>query len=199
MSRNFTPIHTDEAPGMIAREWFNRGSRESDAVFAFISYWITFNQLYNYDRADEGTDRDRIRDFIGQHADIFLASLDFNEKYFDVFTEAPVLAEAVRAPDLDWSYASERILTSKLYDAIGSKLYSRTRCGDIVADHIDLIDEGSKPLRRIEILFDYIYQVRNNLFHGHKTPSPERNWRLVDSSAQVLEACLPELMKEVFS
>lgn len=199
MSRNFTPVHTDEAPVTIAREWFDRGRRESDAVFAFISYWITFNQLYNYGRADEGTDRDRIRDFIRQHADAFITCLDFDADYLDVFMESPVMAGSVRAPELDWSYGSVGMLTDKLYDAVGSESYIHKKCGDIVRNHIKLIDDDIDPLKRIMILFDYIYQVRCNLFHGHKTPSPERNWRLIDSSAQVLEVCLPELMKEVFS
>ncbi len=198
MNRKFAPVHTDEAPFIIAREWFDRGSRESDSVYAFISYWITFNQLYNYDAEDIGSDRDKIMDFIRRHSDIFISCVDFNADYLDVFMESPVMAEDVRAPELDWSYESEHALTDRLYAAVGSRVYNRRKCADIVAGHIDLIDDDIAPLKRIRILFSYIYQVRNNLFHGHKTPSPERNWRLVDSSAQILEACLPDLMKAIF-
>ena len=191
-----TYLYMAEEPPRIAKEWFNRGKNEEDTVFAFICYWITFNQLYSYCAQDRMSERELIKDFIRNYRDIFKSCLDFSDPMMDVFFEAPVLEKSASATGLDWFQSKAGIL-DELYDMIGF-YYDKGECRHIMNMHLDLLNDGNNKLSRIQILFMYIYQVRCNLFHGNKTPTPERDWRLVESSAQILEIVLPKLIVEVF-
>lgn len=172
------------------------GENEEDTVFAFISYWITFNQLYSYCAQDRMSERELIKDFIRNYREIFKNCLDFSDAMMDVFFEGPVLEKSASAAGLDWSQSKAGIIDD-LCDKVGF-YFDKGECRHIMNMHLDLLNDGNSKMNRIQILFMYIYQVRCNLFHGNKTPTPERDWRLVESSAQVLEKVLPTLIAEVF-
>lgn len=183
-------------PPRIAKEWFNKGKAEKDVVFAFICYWITFNQLYSYYAQPRLSERGMVEDFIRQHRNSFKSLIDMSDPIVDVFLEAPVLEKSATAVGIDWTQSEADILDN-LCDKIGN-YYSEGESRSIMKRHIRLIDEDNNKLDRIIVLFMYIYQVRCNLFHGNKTPTPKRDWRLVESSSQILGTVLPTLIFDVF-
>ena len=76
---------------------------------------------------------------------------------------------------------------------------SDDRLKRIARDYVNINNSNKNPKERIQSLFQSMYRVRCNLFHGTKNPDIERDYRLVESSAEILEICLPALYAKTFN
>lgn len=191
-------------PYEIARQWFERGQKEEDNVFRFVSYWIVFNQMYNYGVNDyeRTSETERIRDFCGKHAETLIDTVNFDADYLNEFKARPVISSHHTVDKLDWR-GGEDYIARKIYERLERRngehddvLYNK--CFSIAKEFVGLCDYRSNPKKRIRFLFLTIYRIRCNLFHGMKNPQPKRDFRLISDSADILEECLPALMDEVF-
>lgn len=191
-------------PYEIARQWFERGQKEEDNVFRFVSYWIVFNQMYNYGVNDyeRTTETERIMDFCRKHVETLIDTVNFDADYLNEFKARPVISSHHTVDELDWR-GGEDYIARKIYERLGRRNGERdnvlyNKCFNIAKEFVGLCDYRSNPKKRITLLFLTIYRIRCNLFHGMKNPQPKRDFRLISDSADILEECLPALMDEVF-
>lgn len=194
-------IHLDVCPSQIAREWYKRGKEESDTIYKFVSLWIAFNQLYNYRVYNlDAPETRRIRDYCKAHIGVLADTISFTESYMDPFIESPVISIPVSLRGIDWRRGKEEI-TDCIYSAVYRGIEDenkRRRIGFTAQDYINICNDKAKVNSRIYSLFQMVYKVRCNLFHGMKMPNPGRDYELVKSSAEILENCLPELIEDTF-
>lgn len=190
-------------PYELARQWLERGQKESDTVFRFASYWIVFNQMYNYGIDDFEGNKEiyRIGVFCRKHTNTLLDNIDLDGDYLNEFKSRPVISSYETVEIIDWR-GGEDYIARKIYEKLNRRnrddrvLYNK--CFDIAKEFVALCDYNEMPEARIKALFMTIYRVRCNLFHGMKNPTPKRDFRLISDSADILEECLPVLMDEVF-
>lgn len=203
MMENMNGYHTDSCPSTIVKEWYERGQQEKEAMFKFVSYWIVFNHLYNYNLKDIETSYEtgRIRDYCYQHMNVLVDTVDFNASYLDEMKSSPVIPDTFQTNHIDWNGEQEYI-EEKLYELLARGRNEdgrlRSKCEYIARDYINICDESAKSRKRIVSLFMTIYRVRCNLFHGMKRPYPGRDYNLVRDSADILERCLPGLIEDTF-
>lgn len=196
-------------PGLIAEEWFDRGCNETDdVVFKFVSYWIVFNHLYNYNVPyfNPPYERGRIIKFCNNNYNVLRSSLDFSKLDLSEFLAAPVLPDSATVGDRPVSGNNVNNVRKQVIDALRNDIdwyrYDvseddlKERADYIASDFCDL--HGDYKKAKIIALFMFMYQVRCNLFHGNKSPGSHRDIRLVEQSVAVLEMCLPPLLKKCF-
>lgn len=196
-------------PGLIAEEWFDRGCNETDdVVFKFVSYWIVFNHLYNYNVPyfNPPYERGRIIKFCNNNYNVLRSSLDFSKLDLSEFLTAPVLPDSATVACQDVSGDDVDDVKTQVVEALKkdrdrnrhrvSDKELEKRAGYIARDFCDF--HGDDKRAKIIALFMLMYQVRCNLFHGNKSPGSHRDIRLVEQSVAVLEMCLPPLLKKYF-
>ena len=158
------------------RHWVSdaRGKLESDPVHSFISGWIAFNHYYGTYAVEyresllKWTNDRKPRD---KKQWLFLMQREDFQHYFEGFKK--------REPD---------VLDTQLALPVESIL------------HRTLVPEGLKPgsyrladLSALQI-FESLYQIRNNLFHGSKDPGrSERDLGLATSAATFMASFLEDL------
>lgn len=197
-------ISYEHYPIEIANVWFERGRKEEDEVFKFVSYWITFNQLYNYgvSETERESEVSRIRYYCRKHAAVLVEVIDFDAPYLKEFRTRPVLSGYNRVDRLDWrageKYVTEKILERQYQGKKREDPEIRKRCRQVARRFTSLCNDRTYPEDRVNALFQTMYQVRCNLMHGAKNPTPERDFSLISGAAQVLENCLPELIEDTF-
>ena len=197
-------ISYEQYPIEIANVWFERGKNESDEVFKFVSYWITFNQLYNYgiSETERESEVSRIRDYCRRHEAVLVDVIDFDAPYLKEFRTRPVLSGFNRVDRLDWrageKYITEKILETQYHGKKREEPEIMKRCRQVARRFTSLCNDRTNPEDRVNALFQTMYQVRCNLMHGAKNPTPERDFCLISGAAQVLEDCLPVLIPETF-
>ncbi len=169
-------MHYDELN--ISKEWFKIGNDKignnaADIAFRFIAYWIAFNSFYSKYSLMKN-ERDQITNYISKNYDSYFNNIiDFEtDPEMEIFKKLPVLSGTYR-PRRD-------CVKSNKYSVLFNDLNNPT-----------LPEE-----KRMEALFLTIYQVRCNMFHGSKTPEPERDYQLVDSSQKILEKVLRKLIEK---
>ena len=194
-------LHIDDCPSTIAREWLDRGQRETDELYKFVSYWIVFNHLYNYgiDDFDE-IETIRIKDFCKKHSEVLAEVLDFNAEYLKPLKERPVIPGPGRVGIIDWK-GDVDYLTERIYEIISRNRESshKEEISRFVAkDYQNICNPKAKLEYRVESLIMTIYRIRCNLFHGMKSGDPGRDYELVVSAEKVLDCCLPALIKDTF-
>lgn len=152
----------------IAKEWYEYGEKVKDDFFTkFMMHWIAFNWIYS--------------------------------SYEDANEEHPSEINAIR------SCVSSNIDIFKRYNAFDCKeirvfLQSpikdeRTGNKKIYIWNV-LKNERKKDDERILALFESLYKVRCNLFHGSKSIRNDRDIELVKASSVILEGYLNELLDE---
>lgn len=177
-------LHFDSC--QISKVWFERGEDEADIAFKFISYWISFNGLYGQFYLDGNenrrSERDQIRNLIDNNNEKLVGLFDFeHDDRLAIFLEAPVLS----------GHKDGRSVENAHYGRVNDDDPNRFA----IRFYRTLIDVRRPTIDRLKALMVTIYQVRCNMFHGGKTPYPDRNYRLVDSSQYVLKKVLDVLMK----
>ena len=216
-----------EYPYEIAEGWFDKGQNE-ETVFKFISYWIVFNHLYNYGLIDidEKRERKRIEEFCKNNMETLVQTIDFSKLDLSAFLDKPVISGSKIIKGID-GFTSRDSIIERVKDSIykpdpkEGKLLDKALKDNALKDKIlkekalkekDLKEKaeriaddylnirGSDIEKKILSLFNEIYTVRCNLFHGSKMPieNYERDYNLVAESAAVLELCLPELVFNTF-
>lgn len=201
-------LHLDRVPKTIAKEWFDRGKNE-DTLFKFVSYWIVFNQLYNFgvSNIDNTTERERINKYCRNHIRVLKQKLDFTKLDLTEFYAGPVIQGSGTVNDVETNDSIIVIKEKILKKLSGFSLANRSnnienirelenKAKDIARDYINIRDNNGND--KIMSLFSEIYTVRCNLFHGSKTPTPSRDYFLVEESNAVLEMCLEDLMDDTF-
>lgn len=197
-------ISYEHYPIEIANEWVEKGKKETDEVFKFVSYWITFNQLYNYgiSEIERESERSRIRLYCKKHAAILVDAIDFDAPFLKEFKTRPVLPGYNRVDRLDWrageSYITEKILEEQYHDKKREDPEIKRKCRQKAREFISICDDRTHPEDRVNALFQTMYQVRSNLMHGAKNPTPERDFSLISGAAQVMDVCLPALIEDTF-
>lgn len=137
--------------------------KESDPVHSFIAAWIGFNYYYSTFASQNANDFNRwIRNhFNGRKGDkaqwMFLIQHKLFRNFFNKFRETTkdIFEESVKLP---------------IIDMLNGKSVPENREGEYKL----------KDLSDLE-LFEILYQIRNNLFHGSK--DPEKNERDMKLSA----------------
>jgi len=195
--------HSLSIPERIVKEWYERGTNEKEALFKFVSYWIVFNQLYNYgiENLDDYSETRRIQFFCRDHIDVLADIIDFDTPYLDEMKSSPVI-DGTAIVDLENKDGDEKAIAIELFKKMSNRRSDRDsvkkRCSWIASDYIRIRDNSTREDTRIISLFMTMYRVRCNLFHGMKRPNAERDYNLVRDSATILEECLPALMVDTF-
>lgn len=192
-------------PMQIAKEWFEHGKKKdgkdpSEVAFRFISFWIAFNAYYaadfDYkhdsrikedckDKKEYYSESELIKMYLMEKREYFNDLFDFdNEPELAIFRENPVF-KVSSSPFENFDYKD------KVHISDESKLPKGTK--EIIKTYQTFIDTKESKIERLKALVLTINQVRNNMFHGGKTPTPERNYNLVDSSQWVIGKILKKL------
>ena len=178
-------LHYDDIH--ISEKWFDIGettqpSGASEIAFKFIAYWIAFNGLFsNYELRDRDEyESDLIERLVHHRFSDLEGLIDFDkDSACEIFREAPVFTRNNK-PRAKTNYLN------MLPDKNGKIPYT-----------IELYQQFMKSRdekERLIALLLTVKQVRNNLFHGQKNPTPERNYSLVDSSQDILRRVLEVLL-----
>lgn len=173
----------------IDKEWFKIGKErkentEKDVAFKFIAYWIAFNAIFSqYSRFEGDNEAKQIRALVDVRYDKCLkGKINFdNNPVLNVFKEAPVFKSHFY-PEEGFDYLNQRFPTNDRDIRRSIDIYKEFMC----------YNDDKEKLFNLLLM---IKQVRNNLFHGKKTPYPERNYKLVDSSQKILETILKALIE----
>lgn len=175
-------LHYDDIK--ISREWFEIGEKKNcvsseDVAFRFVAYWIAFNGLFSRadDISEDDSEQTQIEKYIAQeYEQRLMGILD------DHIMRLPEIQEFKEKPVLRGKNIP---IEGKDYRNIYNPSYPYER----------FMDGRSEEERLIGLLL-MIKQVRNNLFHGEKTPYPERNYKLVDGSQKILAIVLKALIND---
>ena len=175
----------------ISEEWFKLGKgkdseQSSDVVFKFIAYWIAFNGIFSKFSNGIDTERHQIEELLNSKKfDSLIGLIDFDKApECEVFREAPVF-QCDRNPHSGVDYLLHNIMRDE-YKSCKNQI-----------DNYRNFNQSTDERKRWLALLLTIKQVRNNLFHGQKTPSPDRNYELVNSSQKILEQVLFKLLGEL--
>ncbi len=185
----------DSARIYISREWYQIGNnhhpvadndKSESVAFKFVSYWVSFNALYAVEKKkEEMSEREQIEAFIRNNearlTGLFRYSMDGS---IQIFLERPVLY-GTDMPD-GGMYSPDR-----KYNELECKHKNEFALWRDLNESV----EKYKEIDALVYLIQTIYTVRNNLFHGHKTPYPSRNYQLVDCSQQIMRKLLERLSR----
>ena len=193
-------IHLEGCPHKLVDGWIERGNKEEDVLFKFVSYWIALNQMYNYRGDENDSEASKIKAFGRKHDRIIIYALDFQAEYMKIFKERPILGWFDRADRYDWregeDFVAERMMQKFSYLQNRPRFESNIR--DAAKYYVRICDSNCRSKNKSEALLMSIYRIRCNLFHGNKDPDSERNYRLIESSARILENVLPLLRDEIY-
>ena len=151
--------------------------------FRFVASWIAFNALYSQDGLG-GRETDQIERFC-QDANFLScheALLGSDDEYREAVTyvmERPIQRLSNRPR------RSYRAPTEGIFD--GSPPQRRTP------------SEISRLSSDVEEVMMAIYYIRNNLFHGGKSPCNPRDRRLVEASCRIITTLLSDRISELSS
>lgn len=154
----------------IQQVWFDMGQNKegdtsSDLAFRFIAYWIAFNAFYGHGNPKQ-TEKDQIKKCIENNKTLLahLINLD-TDQALSVFKNDPVysMRGGARGGTANTEQQSKD-------DKFSQEL------------HHAFCDLNRSYIERLKALMLTIYQVRCNMFHGSKSPYPERNYELVKAS-----------------
>ena len=182
---NDKSLHFDSM--QISKEWFEIGASKDgvepfDVAFRFIAFWIAFNG--HYAKVSSGSEHEQIEIFMKENSEKFSNLFDFdNDLKLAIFRTGPVFRGT----------ASPNYQTDYLHNDLS---LFRSNQRDYIQRYRDFMDTSASYEDRLTALIFTIYDVRCNMFHGGKTPSPDRNYELVDASQWVLEKMLIELRKK---
>ena len=160
-----------------AFEWYSYGlAHEDDAIIKFVLHWIAFNWRYKtmatlpkfQNRRNKPSEKDLINEFCDMYFEKLQNYDAFSTPEFDIFNEGAV-----------YSYKAEE----------GNKFEEQ-------CDNNFKALKTSKGKDRVKALFNTLYVVRNNLFHGSKALKNPRDVKLVQSSSIILEGYLKEVIKD---
>ena len=192
-------IHLAECPHKLVNGWIERGNKEEDVLFKFVSYWIAINQLYNYHGDEDDSESERIKAFSRKYYKEIAATVDYQADYMKIFKERPILRWYDTTDRYDWrmgnEFVSERIMNK--FSNRQDMPYFESNCKDAARCYVRICDPKYNDSFKSEALLMSIYRVRCNLFHGNKDPDLRRNYDLIESSARILEILLPVLKDAV--
>lgn len=162
-----------------AKKWFDLGKlyakyeKENNKIFVeFIMYWVAFNCLYN--SCVDSEENNRIRAYCKQNMSLLKEYNAFEKKQIEILKKSPICNM--------WRKISTNRECCKKTEKICKK-----RHDNLLSDNED---------EKISALFQTMYQVRCNLFHGGKSPSDDRDRELVQASAVILSGYLEVLLKD---
>ncbi|MBQ0002214.1 MAG: hypothetical protein KBT21_01620 [Treponema sp.] len=155
------------------KTWLDFGMEHNDPFFVkFMALWFAFNQEYNrFPGNDENGNSDieyaKIKEFCENYMDKLLS-------IYDLVFKSPFIDIFTEKPVKDM----KKGFTSK---------HQKKYCRDLIY--------GTHEEKTIAI-FQIMYQVRCNLFHGGKSPNIDRDLDLVRYSGEILEIYLSVVMKK---
>ena len=171
-----------------AQSWLDRAERESsnDPDAAFIFYWIAFNALYAVDGSDDASETNEWEYFNDYFRKI--AQLDIEHKIHTIAQEKlsdPIetLLDNPYVFRLFWKHQSN---TGDCKDWRDSLEKSKEKM------KFALGDRDCRPV--LEIIFDRLYVLRNQLLHGAATWNGFLNRKQVEDSTKIMVAVLPLLI-----
>ena len=172
------------------QSWYNYGIEHNNPFFVkFMTLWIAFNEQYKkypqYNKKGNIDERLTIEYFCKQNMEKLV------KKYDDIFVKAKLTEEFCN--------------TNKLgkYYIIDMRLYSPRSPYKTKDDELKYIKHREDDCKNIKsqdkekatlALFNSMYAVRCNLFHGGKEATEERDIELVRCSGEILEIYLNALM-----
>lgn len=153
----------------IAGDWFKLASKyDCDVFVAFYVRWVAFNCLYNF--SNKKKEYERINAFCEENYASLKKVRAFSVKDFSVFLDKSI----ERMPNSIKVKHNERT-----YNELKSYRDGYNNDDDI-------------ELTALKNIFQTMYYVRCNLFHGGKSRDVERDKRLVKLSSVLLNRYLTE-------
>jgi len=140
----------------LIKEWFNRAEKEKDYFTKFIFIFISFVAFISQRYGDVERDCEKKRDF--------KLEKDAKDYYLMQIKNDPHLNECVKKL-VDYLNADPIVNITRMSDSWNGKL-------------INIYDWPN--------LVEYWFRVRNNLFHGHKSPELEKDQILVKFAFETL-------------
>ncbi|MBR0374011.1 MAG: hypothetical protein IJH91_05750 [Mogibacterium sp.] len=196
-------LHLENAPKEIAVKWFLLGKRDPDPLMRFLSYWLSFTQLYNYGQTDlsRRTEAERVQAYCKDKLDLLIKVIDFDAPYLDAFKERPVITGTEDFSGTRWLVGNMNRIVIKMAEALGDEpavAQSQEALRQIAGDYINVSRDPIPASYRTLSLFATMYRIRCNLYHGLPNPDGAHDMALVKSAADVLEQCLPVLLTDTF-
>ncbi len=155
--------------------WYNFGIKHNDPFFVkFVALWMAFNELYmEFPGIDESKGRD-----------------DIEYKKIDEFCESDKYSSKIESvhEKIFNSPFVQIFMTDKVKD-MKRGYYTRVN-----KDNYKYLTKGN-GLVQSKALLQTIYQVRNNLLHGSKTPDEKRDIELVRCSGEIMEIYMNAIME----
>jgi len=159
--------------------WYYKS--EIDYFSSFTTLWIAFNAFYK-EKFKKGKDFENIKSLVedGKWKKIYNKLLDSKENFR---IDVKDLKEELDAEPLSNDKGSPKLDNDK--DSPKSLITGR-------AYPINVED-----IHKMDQLFDVLYTIRNNLFHGDKSPSffAERDQRLVKFAYKILHQYFGEILE----
>jgi len=172
------------------QSWYNYGVEHNDPFFVkFMTLWIAFNEQYKknpqYNSKGNVDERLTIENFCKENIQKLL------DKYDDVFIKSKLI-EAFRGKNDKEEYY---IRDMRIYSD-HSPYKTRDDEERIINYRKNDIKnlKSDDPKKATLALFNAMYAVRCNLFHGGKDATNERDIELVRCSGEILEIYLKALM-----
>ena len=208
----------------LAKNWYKvvqeRESRNelptnvsSEDIFRFMTYWITFNFLfselnffegkyqYSFNGIDnfvENVDKAIVNKVEKTYSkeivecnnlkNIRMNENTWNERIKIILYIDSVINKLVCSDLLDKAYEKNEFITKPIFSSKGDNIDKSKYYYNIIVNK-----ENNEKLRIMCIILS-IYQVRNNLFHGGKSPNVDRDLKLVSECADLLEIILKTVL-----
>jgi len=166
-----------------ALSWLNKAEQESDTDAKFIFLWVCFNAAYAKDMDQYDSERNRFHDFIKT-----LVSLDKSGKIqqllFDEFSGViRVLISNKYIFEPFWKALREHDSSDRWKDSFEKAKTLATKA---------LFKKDTATV--LEIIFDRLYVLRNQLIHGGATWQSDLNRQQVRDGARMLEHLIPTIL-----
>ena len=175
-----------------AKSWLERAKKEAhDPDAAFVFYWIAFDAIYgtNYSEGGDNTARELYNDFFRR-----VLSVDRDNRIRD--TVWSNFSDSVRLL-LDNKYVYWRFWQNVFSGGRDYKNWKTTFEEDKDRGLTTLANNNTKGA--LNIIFDRLYVVRNQIIHGGATWGAGRNREQVRDGARIMALLVPVFVELIES
>ena len=171
-------------------KWHQKASKQNDIFSSFVFEYLSFVALIKTVLYSENIDRNAIQSL--------KRDSEIEEKYISLIQSDTNLKNA-------WQSIIEELNEAWLGDLSRGSLRvtgwwncTHSDTNQKTEDEIQLVSGKIHDLADWRNMIEFIYEIRNNLFHGSKNPSESRDQLLVENGYLVLRQLVTLLIKEKF-
>ena len=182
------PLAPDQALlNKLVIEWYNvaQGNAPTDGLnpfFRFVAAWIAFNAMYSQDSQSDDTEERQIKRFCEDTAlqNCHESLLDSDDEYRDATTY--VMGRPIQRLS-NRPRRGYRAPTEGIFDSPAPQQRTPSAISRLSSDVTKVVMA--------------IYYIRNNLFHGGKSPCNPRDRRLVEASCRIITTLLSDRISDL--